>query len=255
MAVIGTDLIDLGVAHSRVRLLDANVDSSWSHRMAAATLAVGAAVSLLGAARSPQRRSRWMVTAAILIVLFVAEASPVHAQVDRLSYGKLIYAPLLLALVACVWPLAHRSTQGRIMNAGLAALFASYTVHIFGLAITKALGWGAGGWAYQAYPGLKEGLELAGWLLLVLALYRLASAAAGGRFWDGGQTPPASLGLNTLKIRVLRRGTGSVRAPRVPVGDRRGSAQPLRERWLASADRGEDEGARGRSLAGRSERP
>jgi hypothetical protein len=36
--------------------------------------------------------------------------------------------------------------------------------------VVQALGWGTGSWAYQVKVGLKQGTELAGWLLILLGL-------------------------------------------------------------------------------------
>jgi hypothetical protein len=171
LAVMITNLIDFGADQLGIRLLNANLDSSWSHRATAAALAAGAAVALLRTVRST-RRGWWSATAGILILLFVAEASPLHVEVDKMSYGKLIYAPLLGALVICVWRLADSSGHATLMYAGLGALFLSYAIHVFGMAVMHAFGWGSGSWGYQVRAGLKEGTELAGWLLVLLALWR-----------------------------------------------------------------------------------
>jgi hypothetical protein len=193
LAVMVTNLIDFGVDHPRIRLLDANVDTSWSHRAVVAALAAGAAVALLAAARSIPPRAWWGATAGILILLCLVEASPAHVQVDRVANGKLVYSPLLVVLVVCVWRLLGRSDQAALMFSGLVALFVSYTIHIFGMAVMHALGWASDSWGYQARAALKEGMELAGWLLLVLALWRLAAApsSARNRIWDLGDAPTA----------------------------------------------------------------
>jgi hypothetical protein len=172
LAVMLTSLIDFGVDHPRIPLLDANVNSSWSHRASVAALAAGAAVALLATARSIPLRAWWGATAGILILLCLVEASPAHVQVDRLANGKLIYAPLLVVLVVCVWRLLGSSNQAALIRSGLAFLFVSYTIHIFGTAVMDALGWESGSWGYQVKVGLKEGTALAGWLLVVLALWR-----------------------------------------------------------------------------------
>jgi hypothetical protein len=52
-------------------------------------------------------------------------------------------------------------------------------VHVLGPHVVQALGWGTDSWAYQVEVGLKEGMELAGWLLLVFALWRARPATAG----------------------------------------------------------------------------
>jgi hypothetical protein len=181
VTVVFTSLVDFGVDHPRIRLLDANVDSSWSHRASVAALAAGASVALLAAARSIPRRAWWGAIAGILIVLCLVEASPAHVQVDRLPSGKLVYAPLLVLLVVCLWRLLGSSDQAALMWSGLAVLFISYTIHIFGMAVMHALGWGSGNWGYQVRAAVKEGTALAGWLLVVLALWRSGAPRLGIR--------------------------------------------------------------------------
>jgi hypothetical protein len=180
-AVIVTNLIDFEADGLRIRLLDANLGSSWSHRATAAALLGGGALAVLRAGRAGGRRAWWGATAAALILLFVVEVSPAHVQVDRLSYGKLIYVPLLACLVLCIRRLVDGSDQVAVMWVGLVTLAGSYAVHVLGPHVVQALGWGTDSWAYQLKVGLKEGAELAGWLLLVLALWRCVPRQPGLR--------------------------------------------------------------------------
>jgi hypothetical protein len=53
-------------------------------------------------------------------------------------------------------------------------LLASLAIHVLGPSAVRALGWGPDSWAYQIKVGLKEGTELAGWVLLLPPLARLA---------------------------------------------------------------------------------
>jgi len=172
-AVIATNLIDFGLDGSRLGLLNANLSSSWSHRVTAAALATGGALAALRARTGSRQRTWWALTATALVLLFVVEVSPAHVQVDRLSWGKLIYLPLLVGLAASVGHLAKRFGENRLMWIALGALAASYAVHIFGPQVVERFGWGTDSWAYQVKVGLKEGSELAGWLLLVIALWRM----------------------------------------------------------------------------------
>ena len=174
-AVSSTNLIDFGVEHLRNQIFDASSALSWSHHADAAALAVGAVVSLLGAWRSAGQRRLWAPLATILALLFLSEVSSLHAHVDQLSYGKLLYAPVLMILVMCVWRLATCTDQVIVFRAALATLFVSYVMHSFGPHVVHALGWGTDSWAYQVKVGLKEGTELAGLVLALSALCRLAS--------------------------------------------------------------------------------
>ena len=174
---MATNLVDFEADEERIKLLNANLATSWSHRATAAALLFGAALTALRARRAGPRRRWWGATAAGLIVLFVIEVSPVHVQVDRLSYGKLVYVPLLACLVVCVLRLLHSSEQVIVLWAALACLMASYAVHVLGPSIVRELGWGTDSWAYQVKVGLKEGTELSGWVLLMWALWRRAAVS------------------------------------------------------------------------------
>jgi hypothetical protein len=179
--VIVTNLVDFEADDLRIGILNANLDSSWSHLATAVTLGTGALIALLKALQAGDDRKLWSAIALALLLLFIVEVSPLHVQVDALSHGKLIYLPLLAGLVVCVWRLAAGSDEAVLVRAGLGALIVSYAVHLFGLHVVEALGWGSGSWVYQLKVGIKEGAELGGWLALVWALWRLARSPAALR--------------------------------------------------------------------------
>jgi hypothetical protein len=212
-AVVLTNLLDFELGGMRIRVLNANLASSWSHRATAATLLLGGGLAALRAGQAAPLRRWWSPTAAVLILLFVVEVSPAHVQVDRLSYGKLVYVPLLAALVICVVRLLDGSDQVTVMGVGLGALAASYAVHILGPAVVRLLGWGTDSWAYQVKVGLKEGMELSGWLLLVWALWHRRSRLAGRE--DGSRPPSDAVSVDPRPV-----------VPRPPVR-RCGEASPM----------------------------
>jgi hypothetical protein len=172
LAVTATNLVDFAADDLRLSVLNASLGSSWSHRATAAGLASGALVTAGIATRSVPRRLWWSIAAATFVVLFVIEITPVHVQVESVGYGKLIYAPLLAVVVLCVLRLTEASGQATLARAGLAALLFSYAVHVFGSPVLEAVRWGRESWAYQIKVGVKEGIELGGWLLVVVALWR-----------------------------------------------------------------------------------
>jgi hypothetical protein len=61
-----------------------------------------------------------------------------------------------------------------VVYAGLALLLSSLVIHVLGPDVVHALGWQQGSWAYQIKVALKEGTELAGWVVLVPAVVALA---------------------------------------------------------------------------------
>lgn len=117
----------------------------------------------------------------MLGLFFLDEISGVHAQIDSLmGHGKLLYAPILLVLVLCVWRLTAATAHLVSVRAGAALLAASYVIHVLEPhEIARALGWRAGGLAFQVVVSFKEGMELAGLLLVLLALSACAFAPAG----------------------------------------------------------------------------
>jgi hypothetical protein len=205
VAVIASNVIDFELDHPRIALLDANAGSSWSHRATAAALAAGALVAGGAALRPRAERLVWATTAGILGVLFVTEISTIHVAVDRHSLGKLVYVPLLAALVACLWRLFHGRSGASAVRTAVVVLAASYVVHLFGARVLAAVGWGPDSLAYQLKVGLKEGSELAGWLLVIIALVRLSRArrpASGGldlRSGAGRKLARWPIGKNPLR--------------------------------------------------------
>jgi hypothetical protein len=181
VAVLVTHLIDFGSENLSIRLLDANSDASWSHRLITATLVAVTAVAVTGGWRSKRQRALWTTAAAILAFLAVDELSNVHTQVDQLAWGKALYGPLLLILGVCIWRLARPKAQGLGLRVGITVLFISFGVHVLGPHIVHALGYGTDSWPYQVKVALKQGTELAGWLLVLIGLSRLVSSQALSR--------------------------------------------------------------------------
>lgn len=203
--VVATNLVDFELDTPRFALLNANDQASWSHIATAAALAIAAVIAILTAMRPGHRRTLWGVVAVVQALLFVAEVSSVHVIVDRHSFGKLIYLPLLAVLVLCLWLLTLGSEQAPLVWAAILVLMVAYVVHVLGASVVEALGWGSGSWVYQVKVGIKEGAELAGWLLLVVALTRLSrgrSARSAGLDLRPGSR--AKLARWTIGSRIRR---------------------------------------------------
>jgi hypothetical protein len=192
-AVGATHLIDFGVYHLHYRIFDANSAASWSHLLDAGLLAAGAVVCIAGSRRQPAQRATWIATAAILALFFLDEASGLHAAIGTPRFGKLLYAPILAVLVYCVWRLTRRGEHFAVVQASAALLLSSYVIHVLDPHnIARALGWTVEGWAFQVVVAIKEGTELAGVLLALLAL--CGTAVVGFRttaMSSGRPRPPA----------------------------------------------------------------
>jgi hypothetical protein len=176
-AVLVSNQLDLALDRLGVGALNANWEFSWSHDVVRLVLAIGVLIAVTGAWRDPGRRGVWLGTAAIFAVLFLDEASSLHGAISNQAGGKLLYAPLLLALVVCLWRLSAGTRERADLTLGLMLLCASFFMHTVGLHFLRTVGY----WteAYQAGVGVKEGCELAGLLVVVLVLYRIRKAQSG----------------------------------------------------------------------------
>jgi hypothetical protein len=164
-------LLDFALDDLRVRLLDASSEWSWSHLVATAAFASGAAVSVFAARRRRGESSRWWILAALFAVLLADDVTRAHEAVPR---WPLVVLPALAGVAIGVVRLARGTPASRMALAGLALLLASFAIHVLGHALVHGLAWGPGTWGYQIKVALKEGTELAGWLLVVPVLVRLA---------------------------------------------------------------------------------
>ena len=172
VAVIATNLISLEFDHLRTTVINANWEYSWSHELDALALVLGAYAAVVGWQRQPGRRRLWAATGVILVLFFLDEISPLHAQIGSISGGKLLYVPILAALVACLWLLTRGTNERVLVSWALVTLLLSFVMHTPGLHILRRVGYT--NWVYQAGVGFKEGTELAGLILVVWALWRLS---------------------------------------------------------------------------------
>jgi hypothetical protein len=172
-AVVVTNLMSLGFDHLRTSAINANWEFSWSHDVDTVLLAVGVYASLGGARATGPHRRVWATTAAILALFVLDEVSAVHGQLGNLE--KLLYAPILAALVVCVWRLTAGTSERALVRWALATLVFAFAMHVVGLHLLRPIGYTK--YIYQAGVGIKEGTELAGLILLITALWRRSASA------------------------------------------------------------------------------
>ncbi len=175
--VLASNLVSVGLDQLRTTLINANWEFSWSHDVDTVLLAVGTGVSVGGARSSVAHRRLWLATAAILAVFFLDEISALHGQIGNLD--KLLYAPLLIALVLCVWRLTERAPERVLVIYGFATLLFAFAMHVAGLHLIRPIGYTT--YVYQTAVGFKEGAELAGLIILVAALWQRAAADGTNR--------------------------------------------------------------------------
>jgi hypothetical protein len=107
--------------------------------------------------------------ALLLTFLAVDKTLSMH---DHIPHWPAFYVPVivgtLVALVAVAGDLSRRSL--RLMECGLVLLGAAFVLHFTGEALLDKLHAPHGGWAAEIKAVVKHGAELAGWLIVTLAL-------------------------------------------------------------------------------------
>lgn len=141
-----------------------NVDSDDSlFTWVSSMLTFTAALLLLE--RRPVRL--WAALAAAVALLSADDMLAIHEQVDRhvgpFPAWPLVFGPLLMFVFAGLWPVASVRLGLLLLVAAVGCEFA--TAAVFALD-------DEGGWLYHAEALVEEALELAGWVLIVLGLYR-----------------------------------------------------------------------------------
>jgi hypothetical protein len=164
-------LVNFRFGDSRVRLLDSASGWSYPHHVSTLAYAGGAFACFVGARSAAGKRPAWQLAAGLFLFLLLDHVTRLHHSV---AAWPVVYAPLLLALAAAIVAVAARTELAPFVYAALGLLCASVACHALGPALTEVLGWSSEAWAYQVKVALKEGLELAGWVLLVPALAALA---------------------------------------------------------------------------------
>jgi hypothetical protein len=206
LAVIATNQIDWSADRLGIKIINANLGFSWSHDLDKLILASSVVAALGGALRPGRHQRLWATTAFILGLFLIDELSTLHAEIGGLHFGvgKLMYAPILLVLVICVWLLAAATKERFVVAVGVLVLSVCFGMHVVGMRILRHL-FGYLSSPYQLGVGIKEGSECAGFLLVVPALWRLSwknaapSPCSADRASSGppGPLPP---GLSSQKI-------------------------------------------------------
>ena len=167
-----THLLDFALDDLRAPLFDASQEWSWSHLLATAAFATGAAVPMYAALERRGEQARtWWVLALLFGVLLVDNVTRAH---EAVPHWPLFVLPALVGVGISMARLARGTPDFRTVAAALALLTASFAIHVLGHALVHGAGWGPSTWGYQIKVALKEGTELAGWVLLVPVLVRLA---------------------------------------------------------------------------------
>jgi hypothetical protein len=161
-------LVDYAAFDFRIRALDTNTHASVFGALSLVALAASFAAAAITAVKEPEQRARGAALAAVLAILLALRV--VHPE-DVV----LLALPMIAAAFVLLWSWRTSDARARrVLRAGCLLLAASLVVRRFGFDAVKTLGYGIDTWAYQVRVALKHSSELAGWLLVAIAL--LASA-------------------------------------------------------------------------------
>jgi hypothetical protein len=146
---------------------------------------VALATAALAAWRMRRRLRGWgPACAALPVLLTFLTLDKVLRLHDHIAAWRLYYAPVLLVVVVGLVTAARHlpPPTARLIHVGLVLLIVGFGVHVAGHAVLDRLGFTEDSWAEQIKAVTKHGAEVAGWLLVALAL-------ALGRFEldDGGK--------------------------------------------------------------------
>jgi len=171
---MATQLLDFTAWNLRVRAIDASYEWSWSHVASTTCIAIGTVLCVAGAAGTDGggrgRRRAWRAAAVLMAVLLADNVTRLH---EHVPHWPLVYAPLVVGLGVAVAAVAAGRPGGRVVHAAVGLLCLSLVIHVAGPKAVSALGWSPTSLAFQVKVGLKEGTELAGWVLLLTGLARL----------------------------------------------------------------------------------
>lgn len=185
VAELTTHLVDYGVYQLRVRVMDANLGSSPVAWISPAAVAVALVAAILLARRG---RVHVLLPAALGVVLVLTTR---HVG-ESLPHWQLLLLPPLGVALFLLWRGADGldALAARMCRVGCMLLVSAFVLHVFGGPGLHRLGVHDYSWPYQVKVALKEGSEIAGWLLVASGL----AATAWGclRAERAGAGTPAS---------------------------------------------------------------
>ena len=179
LAQIAAQLVDFQLYDLHLRALNANSDRSVVAWLTPVGMALALAGVLAHLRRAGGARARGIVLAALLFGLLVVAIGRRGAFGDPLSIHRstLLLAPALALLLALLLGEVRElgRTPRRLLRIGCALLVGSFFLHLLSGALAHAVG-GEHSWTYQVVAALKEGTEVAGWLIVGLGCWQAGAA-------------------------------------------------------------------------------
>lgn len=179
IAVAGASVLLFGAAHlvnawvfdREIGPFDAGAGDSAFERMGNLAIALSLLAVLLLAIRAGS------VSAALLVpllgFLLVDDLLGIHEHVPS---WRILYLPLLAAVFYLLWRFEYADRDAlRLARVGLVLLVASVVLGVVAERIVVRQGWTTGDAGYEAKILVKDGSEVAGWILIATALVATAA--------------------------------------------------------------------------------
>jgi hypothetical protein len=165
-------VVDLWLLDRDLPVLELNTNENPFNWLPAVTILV-AGIGLFQLNRARRGSPVLRITALLLAYLAIDDALELHY---RVPYWPIVYLPLFALVGWSLWSLSSASPgpSGRILKAGLASLVVAFLLDIIAPPLLERGGWDAGEWPHELKVILKEGAQLAGWMLIafgVIAVY------------------------------------------------------------------------------------
>jgi hypothetical protein len=181
LAGTAAQLINYGFALD-VPALDSSSDGGAFGVIGDIALASAALAAWIVLARTRVRHAAIVALPVLLTFLALDKALRLH---DEIPNWPQYYVPVLLATFAALVLVGQRLSPQcrRLIVIALALLSASFLIYLTGESMLDKLGLAGDGWARQLKAVIKHGAEVAGWLIVSLALLaaRVRRPVAGAK--------------------------------------------------------------------------
>jgi hypothetical protein len=166
-------LLDVWIFNLRLDAL--NADANWSISDTASFVAIAATLAavLVIAARGGPGVTAALALVPILAFIVLDDGMQLHERFGEL--WQVVYLPVLgPAFVLLWWSSRHERDAARLTRLGLVVLAISlFMGHVFETFVSADY-WDRGDWAYESKVAVKQGLELAGWVLVAAGIGAVA---------------------------------------------------------------------------------